>query len=150
MFISIVSESVTLQWERTLKFLTDSKISSTVSNHGVMACLSVFHAQNILHRDRSISLYMCTGGKELNGLACPPSFPKSLQKKRAYILASVSRMIYTAREWQELPSCCWAKVFQKQRTGVVPNARLLDSPQTPCIVCQYRAAAGTPKRSGAE
>lgn len=60
----------------------ENKISSTVSNHGVMACLSVFHVQNILHRDRSISLYVSTSGKELNVLARPPSFLKNLQKKK--------------------------------------------------------------------
>lgn len=78
--MSIVSEPVTLQWKIKLKFLMENKISSMVSNHRVMACLSVFHAQNILHRDCSISLYVCTRGKELSVLAHPPSFPKNLQK----------------------------------------------------------------------
>lgn len=138
MFISIVSESVTLQWKTKLKFLVENKISSTVSNHGVVACLPVFHAHNILHRDCSISFYVCSGGKELNGPAHPPSFPKNLQKKCTCVSVSVSRVIYMAWEWQEFPLCCRAEMFQKNHRGAVSHAHLLGVPQTPCALRQGR------------
>lgn len=57
-FLSIVSESLTLQWKIELKFLVENEIGSRVSNDGVMACLAGFHAQNTLRPDCSISLYV--------------------------------------------------------------------------------------------
>lgn len=61
MFVLTVSEPVTLPCKINLPFLVVEEISSTVSHHGVTACLSGFQAQGILQH-----LYMCTGGKELN------------------------------------------------------------------------------------
>lgn len=77
--IPTVSESVILQWKIRLQFLVEKGISSAVSNHTAMACLSILHAQTVLHHSHSISFCLCTTGKELWVFIHQPSLLKNLQ-----------------------------------------------------------------------